>query len=293
MIFDEETLSKLEQLTLVANQVRAGVLKGERRSTKRGTALEFADYRNYTQGDDLRRLDWNVYARLERPFIKLFEEEEDLAVHLLIDASASMDWPVESPENKLRYALRLAAALGYIALAAGDQLNVTLSSSRQERPWGPFRSRQNGMNLFRFLESAQADGLTDVSMAMRNYSLRARRPGLIFFLSDLLAPGGFQNGLTALQARGYEVSIVHILSQDELDPRLEGDLNLVDVETGQQAEITLDASARAQYAENLNAWLAEIAAYCHGRNVHYIPVTTSTPWEKLILQTLRSQELIR
>ena len=293
MIFDEETLGKLEQLTLVANQVRAGVLKGERRSTKRGTALEFADYRNYTQGDDLRRLDWNVYARLERPFIKLFEEEEDLAVHLLIDASASMDWPVESPENKLRYALRLAAALGYIALAAGDQLNVTLSSSRQERPWGPFRSRQNGMNLFRFLESAQADGLTDVSLAMRNYSLRARRPGLIFFLSDLLAPGGFQNGLTALQARGYEVSIVHILSQDELDPRLEGDLNLVDVETGQQAEITLDASARAQYAENLNAWLAEIAAYCHGRNVHYIPVTTSTPWEKLILQTLRSQELIR
>src|SRR5574337_380272 len=123
-LFDEKTLRKLEQLTLIAHKVRAGVMKGERRSTKRGTSIEFADYRDYTRGDDLRRVDWNVYARLERPFIKLLEEEEDLAVHLLLDASRSMDSGMED-QHKFRYAQRLAAALGYVALAAGDRLTLT------------------------------------------------------------------------------------------------------------------------------------------------------------------------
>src|SRR3954465_6927344 len=125
-LFDEKTLRKLERLTLVANRVRAGVMKGERRSSKRGTSIEFADYRDYTRGDDLRRVDWNVYARLERPYIKLLEEEEDLAVHLLVDASQSMDYggALEETQHKFRFSQRLAAALAYIALAAGDRLTV-------------------------------------------------------------------------------------------------------------------------------------------------------------------------
>src|SRR5215813_1359907 len=128
-LFDEKTLRKLERLTLVATRVRAGVTKGERRSTKRGTSIEFADYRDYTRGDDLRRVDWNVYARLERPYIKLLEEEEDLAVHVLLDASRSMDYgaafdPTQESRNKFHYAQRLAAALGYVALAAGDRLTL-------------------------------------------------------------------------------------------------------------------------------------------------------------------------
>ena len=129
-LFNEATLRKLEQLTLVAGQVRVGMMKGDRRSQKRGTSIEFADYRNYVRGDDLRRLDWIVYARLERPFIKLLEEEEDLAVHILVDGSASMDWPDgESEEQKLRYALLLAGALGHIALSSGDLTLVTLLRS--------------------------------------------------------------------------------------------------------------------------------------------------------------------
>src|SRR5215470_16027467 len=119
-LFDEKTLRKLERLTLVATRVRAGVMKGERRSTKRGTSIEFADYRNYTRGDDLRRVDWNIFARLERPFVKLFEEEEDLSVHLLLDASASMDWPMESEfaQQKFVFARRILAGLGYMSLGA-------------------------------------------------------------------------------------------------------------------------------------------------------------------------------
>jgi uncharacterized protein (DUF58 family) len=198
-LFDESTLRKLEQLTLVADHVRVGVMKGDRRSKKRGASIEFADYRNYTRGDDLRRLDWNVYARLERPFIKLLEEEEDLAVHLLVDASASMNWPdVASDENKLRYALKLAGALGHVALAAGDLLTATLLHSRGDRTWGGYRGQGSALRLFQFLESCEAGGLTDINLSLRNYALHGRRPGLIFLLSDLLSPNGYKDGLNAV-----------------------------------------------------------------------------------------------
>src|SRR3990172_7923871 len=153
MLFDETTLRKLEQLSLVASRVRAGQMKGERRSTKRGTSIEFADYRDYVAGDDLRRLDWNVYARLERPFVKLFEEEEDLAVHVLVDISASMDWG-EAETHKLRYALRMAGAIGAVALAAGDRLTVaTMQARGGARQFGPVRGQQHLVRLLAFLEA--------------------------------------------------------------------------------------------------------------------------------------------
>ncbi|MCI0397383.1 MAG: DUF58 domain-containing protein [Chloroflexi bacterium] len=293
-IFDEATLRKLEQLTLIADRVRVGVMKGERRSRKRGSSIEFADYRNYAQGDDLRRLDWNVYARLERPFIKLLEEEEDLAVHLLVDGSQSMDWPDEDGDsNKLLYALRLAGALGHVGLAAGDQVTVTMLSSQGNLSWGPHRGRQNTLRLLQFLETGRAGGITDLNLALRQYSLRARRPGLLFLFSDLFSPAGYKEGLNALQSRGYEAGLVHVLSPDEVDPPLGGDVKLVDVETKSDAEITLDASTLGLYRRRLQEWQAEIAAYCAGRDVHYIPLTTDFPWERLVMQTLRLKGVLK
>lgn len=295
-IFNETTLRKLEQLTLVADQVRVGVMKGDRRSKKRGTSIEFADYRNYVKGDDLRRLDWNVYARLERPFIKLLEEEEDLSVHILVDASESMGWPEESDEeNKLHYAVRLAGGLAHIGLATGDLLTVTLLRSDENRQWGPYRGQQNSLRLFQFLESAAKDahGITDINLSLQQYALRGRRPGLLLILSDLLSPNGYQEGVTALQSRGYEVALLHVLSQDELEPPLVGDVKLVDAETGAEAEITLDASTLDAYRERVAAWQGEINRFCSNRGVHYVPVTTDRPWEQLILQTLRAQGLVK
>jgi len=295
-IFDESTLRKLEQLSLVASRVRVGVMKGDRRSRKRGTSIEFADYRNYTRGDDLRRLDWNVYARLERPFIKLLEEEEDLAVHLLVDTSASMNWPDKdgaAAENKLLYALRLAAALGLISLSSSDLLGVSLLKSQGSQRWGPHRGRQHGLRLLQFLESTTAQGTTNLDHSLRDYAQRARRPGLLFLITDLLSPAGYQEGLSALQARGYEIALLHLLSPDEVDPPLAGDLKLVDVETGQDAELSLDASTVYLYQQRLQGWKAEIAAYCGKRNLHYIPVTTHLPWETLVLQSLRARGLVK
>jgi uncharacterized protein (DUF58 family) len=292
-LFDEATLRKLEQLTLVAERVRVGVMKGDRRSTKRGTSIEFADYRNYVKGDDLRRLDWNVFARLERPFIKLLEEEEDLTVHLLVDASASMNWPEDETTNKLHYALRLAGALGHIGLTTGDMVTVTLLNSQNEQRWGPYRGQQNSLRLLQFLENGRAKGITDLNLSLRQYALRSGRPGLLFILSDLLSPSGYQDGLNALQARGYEVGLIHILSLDEVDPPVSGDLKLVDVETGADAEITLDATTLNLYRERLHEWQAEIANYCAKRHVHYIPLTTDLPWEKLVMQTLRIKGIVK
>lgn len=294
LIFDESVLRKLEQLTLVADQVRVGVMKGDRRSRKRGTSVEFADYRNYTKGDDLRRLDWNVYARLGRPFIKLLEEEEDLAVHLLVDASASMDWPEGEEANKLRYALMLAGALGHIALTTGDQVAVTLLTGRGQgaRRWGPFRGRQNSLRLLQFLETAGAGGVTNLNVSLREYALRGGRPGLLFLLSDMLSPAGYRDGVNALQARGYEVGVLHILSPDEVDPPLAGDLKLVDVETEEDAELTLDVTTLDLYRERLQAWQAELADHCRSRGVHYVPVITDVPWERLVMQTLRVQGVL-
>ena len=290
--FDEQTLRKLEQLALAADRVRVGVMKGDRRSSKRGTAIEFADYRDYAKGDDLRRLDWNVMARLERPFIKLLEEEEDLAVHLLIDVSKSMDWPTNGEadeQHKLHYALRLAGALGHIALTTNDLLTVTRLGSRDDHRWGPFRGAGNSLRLFQFLDATQADGITDLNLSLQNYALRGRRPGLLLLLSDLFSPNGFEAGIQPLLARGYEIGIIHILSPDEVEPTAVGDLKLVDSETGQATEVTLDNATRDLYQSRLQSWQADIATFCAARAIHYIPVTTNMPWDKLVLQTLRAK----
>lgn len=294
MLFDEVTLRKLEQLALVADKVRAGVMKGDRRSSKRGTSIEFADYRNYVKGDDLRRLDWNVYARLEKPFIKLLEEEEDLSVHILIDGSLSMNWPLNDETNKFDYAVKLAGALGHVALAAGDQLTITLLRSDVNRAWGPYRGQQNSLRLFNFLEEqADAVGITELNLSLSEYALRGRRPGLLFVLTDLMSPAGYQDGLSAIQSRGYEVGIVHLLSPDEIEPPLDGDFKLIDAETGAESEVTLDATTLREYRERVIAWQAENSEYLNGRGAHYIPVITDQPWDQLVLQTLRLRGVLK
>ncbi len=301
MIFDERTLRKLSRLELIASQVRAGMIKGERRSTKRGTSIEFADYRNYTPGDDLRRLDWNIYARLEKPFIKLLEEEEDLAVHLLVDGSRSMDWGI-GQSQKFPYALRLAAALGTIALSAGDRLTVMVlnhqegSGSQPEEAnpvFGPTRSRQSLLPFLDFLGTVHPAGSTDINHSLRDYALSRRRPGLAILITDLFAPGGYQDGLAHLQGRGYEVVLVHLLSPDELDPPLAGDLRLVDVETGAAQDVSLDPGLRDLYRKRVQTWRGEVQAFCRKRNIRYLGLTTSTPWEKVVLHEMRQASILK
>jgi len=285
---------------LVAQRVRAGSIKGERRSTKRGTAVEFADYRPYARGDDLRRVDWNVYARLERPFVKLLEEEEDLAVHLLLDSSGSMDWGQE-PVHKFRYGLRLVGALAYIGLGTGDRVTVQLVGTGDARHsavahrarFGPVRGTGQIFRLLAWLAQQSAGGVTDLNAALRTFSQHGARPGLVMLLTDLWSPTGFQDGVRALLAGGHEVAILHLLAPDELEPPFSGDLKLVDTETGDAQDVTLDRPLAELYRRRLDDWLHGIEGWCHGRQVHYVPVCTDLPWERLILHTLRKKSVIR
>lgn len=296
-LFDEKTLRKLEQLSLVANKVRAGAIKGERRSVKRGTSIEFADYRNYVKGDDLRRVDWNIFARLERPFIKLLEEEEDLAVHLLVDASESMDWPRDPaapPDaHKFTFARRLLAGLAYISLTSGDRLSVSALSDRGAQSWGPARGRVRALPMLDAVQGFRSGGVTDLNVALSDYALRGGRAGLVILISDMFSPGGYRDGLKALQGRGHEVALIHILSPDEVNPPLAGDLRLVDVETADGQDVTVDATMRDLYQRRLLAWRDEIGRECRGRGAHYVTVETSIPWEEVILYQLRSLGVVR
>ncbi len=294
-LFDETNLRKLAQLALVANRVRAGAIKGERRSTRRGSSVEFADYRNYAQGDDLRRVDWNIFARLERPFVKLLEEEEDLAVHLLLDASASMDWPREADApaamHKFTFARRLLAGLAYIALAGGDRLSIRALGSAQG--WGPGRGSARTLEMLTAVEGFAAAGTTDLNAALRQYALQGGRPGLCIVISDFFSPAGYEDGLNALLERGHEVALIHVLAPDEVNPPLVGDLRLVDVETAHGQDVTVDAGLRDLYLRRLETWRDSMSRYCAGRGVHYATVETAIPWEEVILYQLRKLGVVR
>lgn len=294
-VFDEKTRRKLEQVMLWSSRVRAGAMKGERRSTKRGTSIEFADYRNYTRGDDLRRLDWNVFARLQRPYIKLLEDEEDLAVHIILDTSASMDWPKDenAEHNKFTFARRLAAGLAYTSLTSNDRMMMTAVSDSGADIFGPARGQAQGIPMLKFMSDLRARGVTDLNPVLSGYALRARRPGLCFIISDMFSPSGYLDGINALMGRGYEVVMIHVLAPEELEPPMAGDLRLIDAETGQPQEVTVDATMREIYIRRLEAWREEIRADFRKRSAHYLMVDTSAAWEKLILQDLRRLGLLK
>ncbi|MCC7119807.1 MAG: DUF58 domain-containing protein [Anaerolineales bacterium] len=287
MLFDESTLRKLNQLTLVAARVRAGTIKGERRSARRGSSVEFADYRNYAPGDDLRRLDWNIYARLERPFIKLLEEEEDLAVTILLDGSLSMDWG-ENEEHKFNYARKLAAGLGAIALSSGDLLTVGfLKSGDMSAEFGPTRGGAAMPRLFHFLEGLEPGGQTDLNKSIQRFTIRPRRAGLVILISDLLTASGYESGLRTLLGRGSEAILLHILAPDEVEPAFAGDVQLVDIETNQTQDISMDGALRRQYRARAQAWIESTQANCRKQNVRYLNLVTSLGWERALLLEMR------
>jgi len=295
-LLPEAIRRRLEPLMLIAGKVRAGAIKGDRRSIKRGTSVEFADYRNYVAGDDLRQLDWNIYARLERPYIKLLEDEEDLAVHLILDASASMDFPPEGEpdQHKLLYAKRVLAGLAYVSLTSGDRLTLTAINDRGAATFGPVRGRGHSFAMLRFLQDVAAASITDLNQALQDYALRARRPGLTLVVSDMFSlDGGYLDGLHALLSRGHEVAFVHVLAPEEVQPPVTGDLSLVDVETELQQEVTVDGAMLGIYQQRLAAWRSEIRDECLRRGAHYFPVETDRPWERVILSDMRRAGLVK
>jgi uncharacterized protein (DUF58 family) len=286
--FDEGLLRRLERVQLVSQRMHGAASHGGRRSKKRGTSVEFADYREYTRGDDLRQIDWNVYGRSDRLFVKLREDEESLTVHLLVDCSKSMDW---GHHHKLTYARRLAAALGYAALAGQDIVAAAGFSERLLSPLPAMRGKGQTGRLFGFLNGLQPGGRTDLKAALRAYAAMHRRSGMAVLISDLLNPGGLE-GLTALLDRGFEAVLIHTLDPVETDPEDEGEVELVDRETGQTLRISLDPATVDAYKRRLAEWVEEIEMFCAKRMVRYITASTAMPLEDLIFRQLRARKIV-
>lgn len=288
-VFDEGFLRQLERLKVMMRAPVRGGLKGGRRSVKRGQSVEFADFRDYALGDDLRQLDWNVLARLEKLFIKLYVEEEDVTIHFLLDASASM---ASGHPSKLLFAKRATAALGYIGLASEDRVAITSLGGRAGRRQVALRGSGRVFRLLSALSSIEAaDGPTDLMAAARHAGAQLTGRGVIVLLSDLLDAGA-DRVIRELAATGSELIVLHLLSPQELDPALEGDLRLVDVETGDGIDVTVDLPTLDGYKARLAAWRQGFADLAARRRATYVPLSTDVPLTELMFAELRRRRVV-
>ncbi len=288
-VFDEGFLRQLERLQVLMRAPVRGGLKGGRRSVKRGQSVEFADFRDYALGDDLRQLDWNVLARLEKLFIKLYVEEEDVTISFLIDTSASM---AAGRPSKLRFAQRAAAALGYIGLASEDRVAVTSLSGRAGRRQVALRGSGRVFRLLAALSNvAVTDGPTDLMAAARHAGAQLTGRGVVVLLSDLLDPNA-DRVIRELAATGSELIVLHVLSPQELDPILEGDLRLVDVETGDGIDVTADLASIDAYKARLEEWRGAFADLAARRRATYVPLSTDVPLNDLMFAELRRRQVV-
>ncbi len=290
LLFDETFLRKLEQLELLARKIFRGLLRGERTTQRRGHGLEFADFRHYRPGDDFRHIDWNIYSRLDQLFLRLHACEDDATLHLIVDTSASMGF---GDPSKFDHARRLAAALAYIALVNLDRVAVNAFADGLGARLPPAKSRQQTARLLAFLRELRCGGATRLNASLRDFATRARSPGLTILISDLLGVEQAQEGIEALCYAGHEVVVIQLLADSEIDPPLEGALQLVDAETGEEVEVTVDQNLRRLYQQRLERQLDDLERFCRRRGVEYLRASTAIGFEDVVLKYLRQGTHLR
>jgi uncharacterized protein (DUF58 family) len=299
-----ELLRRLEQFQLLAARRAKSSAKGERRSRARGQSVEFADYRTYVHGDDFRYLDWNLYGRLERLFLKLYEEERELPVRIFLDASESMTF---GEPRKFDFARQVAAAIGYVALSGFDRVSVIpfpdlgndaesdpAAVTRELAARGALRSvrgKKSAIQFFQNLGALSAGGPANLNEALRRGALQARQAGLALVLSDFLDPEGYESGLNALIGRGFQVDLVQILAPDELSPTTFGDLNLVDSETGAHQEVTFGRFRLKAYRQTVQNFMQRLREYTQARGINFFSASSNTDLQDLLLKQLRKAEV--
>ena len=288
-----QLLRRLEQFQLLAARRAKSSLRGERRSKARGQSVEFADYRNYVAGDDFRHLDWNLYGRLDRLFLKLYEEERELPVTVFLDASESMGF---GEPRKFDFARQVAAAVAYVALCGFDRVSFAAFPSHPEEAAarGALRSvrgKRSALEMFRNMDQLKAGGAADFNQALRRGALEARHAGLAVVLSDFLDPAGYEDGLRALIGRHFQVSAVQILAPEELAPTTFGDVRFIDSETGAHQEVTFGKYRLKAYQQSVENYCQRLREYCRGRGINFFRAASNTPLETLLLQQLRQAEV--
>jgi uncharacterized protein (DUF58 family) len=288
VLLDPKLMAKLERMELVSRKIFRGRMKGERRSRRKGQSVEFADFRNYSPGDDLRFIDWNLFARLDRLYLKLFLEEEDLHLYILIDDSQSMDFGTPS---KLHFAKQLGAALGYIGLCRGDR--VSISTFNQGRA-DVFRGRANTIRMLNGVSAyAPTKPSRDLKSAVKEFCLRNAHKGIVVLISDLMDKDGYESALRMLVARDLDIFLIHLLSPEELEPDIKGDLKLVDCEDADQREISVSASLLKRYQQTLTSFVEGTKSFCRKRSITYVPARSDQPIDSLFEAYLQARGLVR
>ncbi|MEX2026590.1 MAG: DUF58 domain-containing protein, partial [Pirellulaceae bacterium] len=267
-------MAQLQRLELVSRKIFRGRMKGERRSRKKGQSVEFADFRNYVPGDDLRLLDWNLYARLDKLILKLFLEEEDLHFYALLDASESMGF---GEPTKLEYAKQLAAALAFVGLIRADRVRIeTLGQDRQHR--GPvLRGRKSVWRMLDYVAAIEPGDNVPLADGVKNFCLRNSGRGIVVLITDLMDKQGYESALRYLVSQQMDVYLIHVLSQEELEPDVKGDLRLVDCEDDDVAEITVSAPLLSKYKQTLGAFTSGAQEFCSRRGINYLLANNQTP----------------
>ncbi len=290
MLLDPDLVRSLERLTIAARRTLWGQTQGERKVNAAGASIEFHDYRQYQPGDDLRYLDWQVYGRLDRLVLRLYRDEVDLLVQILVDASASM--AVGDPP-KSDYALRLAAALSYVGLAGLERVAVGYVAAGRADVTRPFRGRGGFGRLVQYLEGIEFTGATALNASLRAEAVRMPRRSRLILVTDLLDREGYQDGLLALQASGHDLFVVHVLAPEEIDPPEIGDVRLIDVETGGAEDVTLSRERIAGYRDRTTRHYAEIEAFAYVHGIGYARVSTATPLGDVLFRNLMQGRLLR
>jgi len=292
--FDERFLRKLESLAILTRRSRIsfGQIRAERRTRRVGAGIEFADHRDYAPGDDLRYLDWNLYGRMQRLLVRLFEEDEDLSIYVLFDASASMG--TGSPP-KLDLAMQVGAALGYVGLANLDRVSVLPLTDGLGEGLPLARGKARILPWLRFLENLQAAGRTALAPAVRDFLRRhrGRRRGLVILISDFYDPGGYREALDLLRYNHFETVVIQISAPEEVRPTLRGDVTIRDVETGEERELTVSPALLEEYRRRHAALLRGLEGYCRERGIPCFPILSDVPFDDVVLRVFRAGGLVR
>lgn len=282
--------AQIERLELVTRKIFRGRTKGERRSHRKGQSVEFADFRNYVAGDDLRLLDWNLYARLDKLIVKLFLEEEDLHFYALIDASASMDF---GDPTKLFFAKQLAACLGYIGLVRGDRVRIETLGQPLKELSPALRGRGSSWRLVDRLNAIKAGEETSLATGVKNFCTRNSGKGIVMLISDFLDKEGYETAIRYFVSRQMDCYVVQTLAREELEPDLKGDLKLVDCEDRDVAEISVSAPLLARYRQTSTQFTQGLERFCTRRGVSYMLCHNQTPVAELVGRHLRTRGLVR
>lgn len=276
-------------MELVSRKVFRGRLKGERRSRRKGQSVEFADFRNYVPGDDLRFVDWNLYARLDKLFLKLFLEEEDLHVFFLVDASPSMDF---GEPTKFLVAKQIAAALGFVGMCRGDRVRIEFLGA--ENTTSPIlRGRSQLWRMIDFLESVEPDQVFYLTDAVKRFCWRHTGRGIVVLLTDLMDKNGYEPALRLLLGQQMDVFVLQILSPEELEPELAGDLKLVDCEDHDETEISVTTAVVKRYQQTLAAFVEGARRFCAQRGMIHLLTRSDQGVDVIVGQYLRERGLVR